>query len=175
MNFSKKNQSNCIQRNNFVHKKLFSTLILPLFLLISAVVIVGSGCTAEPSFSHDVVFSLPIKHDIYYTDKLNDEGVSLGPEKVAIEVEVTSRINAIKKLVIQIRKNNEAKDFVTSEVFTMEPDIYNYSLSWEFSTDIADKYKITLMSYYVGSGESNYQDGTFFEYQDLQSGGPTDN
>ncbi len=47
MNFSKKNQSNCIMSNNFVNKKLFSTIVLPLFLLISAVVIVGSGCHAE--------------------------------------------------------------------------------------------------------------------------------
>ena len=175
MNFLKKNQSNCIQRNNVVKKKLFSTIVLPLFLLILAVVTVGSGCTAEPGFTYDVVFSSPIKDDIYYTDRLNDAGVSLGPKKVEIEVEVTSRINAIRELVIQIRENNDAGTLVTSEVFTMEPDIYNYSLSWEFSTDIADKYRIVLISYYVGKGESNYQDGTSFEYQDPQSGGPTDN
>ena len=41
MNFSKKNRTN---DNSFINKKLFSTFALPLFLLISAVVIIGSGC-----------------------------------------------------------------------------------------------------------------------------------
>lgn len=41
MNFTKKNQTNC---NNSLSSKLFSYLVLPLFLLISAVVIIGSGC-----------------------------------------------------------------------------------------------------------------------------------
>lgn len=41
MNFTKKNQTNC---NNSLSSKLFSNLVLPLFLLISAVVIIGSGC-----------------------------------------------------------------------------------------------------------------------------------
>jgi len=30
---------------NYINRKLFSTLVIPLFLLISAVIIIGSGCS----------------------------------------------------------------------------------------------------------------------------------
>ncbi len=162
---------------HYINRKIFSTLIVPLFLLISAVVIVGSGCTRDPDtvFSYKVVFSAPTNNAIYFTDNLNNAGESLGPDIVEIQAKVTSKAYAIESIIMQIR--NSASVLVAKKEFTIEPETYLYSISETFQTSIADDYRVTIITSYVsaGTGGAIYYDPTGFTYQDLSSGGPTDN
>ncbi len=158
-------------------KKSVLSSLVSIFVLLITLLIFSSGCRPPETTENTIInpanpignqivynvhFVTPTFGDIYSTD-MDESGDTIDPEPVNIDVEISGN-RIFESLSIQVRNN--ASNLIYSKHYSYS-NIENkltFHIEETFLTNVADIYKIYVVSTYEGTG-SIYSEPMVFEYQ----------